>query len=205
MVAHKTTSTMDALEETALLKELSLGESKAFDGVYHHYHGEISRYVCKFVKSAEHTEDLCQEIFLKVWEKRETLANLHSFRAYLFTVAKNRVLDYLRHAATERSVREEIIRVSLQYASHVEEGLQSEEYQYYLQKIIHQLSPRDQEVFRLCREMEHSYDEAATVLGISRNAIKKHMVKAVKFIKYSAHKRFGMSFNSLIICGLLIF
>ena len=119
---------MDALEETVLLKDLASGDSKAFDEVYHHYRGEISRYVFKFVKSTEHTEDLCQEIFLKVWEKRETLANLQSFRAYLFTVSKNRVLDFLRHAATERSVREEVIRASLQHVSHVEEALQSEQY-----------------------------------------------------------------------------
>ncbi|PSL27921.1 RNA polymerase sigma factor [Dyadobacter jiangsuensis] len=195
---------MDALEETVLLKDLASGDSKAFDEVYHYYRGEINRYVFKFVKSTEHTEDLCQEIFLKVWEKRETLANLHSFRAYLFTVSKNRVLDFLRHAATERSVREEVIRASLQHASHVEEALQSEEYQHYLQKILHQLSPRDQEVFRLCREMEHSYDEAAEVLGVSRNAIKKHMVKAIKFLKYSAHKSFGLSFNSIVVCVMVV-
>jgi RNA polymerase sigma-70 factor (family 1) len=195
---------MEALDETVLLKDIALGDSKAFDEVYRHYHAEISRYILKFVKSAEHTEDLCQEIFLKVWEKRETLPNLQSFRAYLFTVSKNRVLDFLRHAATERSAREEITRASLQHASHVEQALQSEEYQYYLQKIIHQLSPRDQEVFHLCREMEHTYDEAAELLGISRNAIKKHMVKAIKYIKYSAHKSLGLSFNSLVICGVLV-
>ena len=195
---------MDALEETALLKGLSLGDSKAFEEVYRRYHGEISRYVCKFVKSTTHTEDLCQEIFLKVWEKRETLPNLQSFRAYIFTVAKNRVLDFLRHAAIERSAREEIIRASLHQASHVEEALQSEEYQHYLQKVLRELSPRDQEVFRLCREMEHSYDEAAQVLGVSRNAIKKHMVKAIRYIKYAAFKNFGLSFNSLIICGVLV-
>ncbi|GGN04841.1 RNA polymerase sigma-70 factor [Dyadobacter beijingensis] len=196
---------MDVLDETVLLKDLALGNSEAFNEVYRHYHGEISRYIFKFVKSTEHTEDLCQEIFLKVWEKRETLPNLQSFRAYLYTVSKNRVLDFLRHAAIERTAREEIIRASLAHATHVEEALQNEEYQHYLQKILHQLSPRDQEVFRLCREMEHSYDEAAEVLGISRNAIKKHMVKAVKFIKYSAHKSLGLSFNSLVICLLKYF
>ncbi len=195
---------MDMLDETVLLQDIALGDSKAFDEVYRHYHGEITRYVLKFVKSTEQTEDLCQEIFLKVWEKRETLPNLQSFRAFLFTVSKNRVLDYLRHATTERSAREEIIRASLQHASHVEEALQSEEYQHYLQKVLQELSPRDQEVFRLCREMEHTYDEAAEVLGISRNAIKKHMVKAIKYIKYSANKSFGLSFNSLVICVMSV-
>lgn len=195
---------MDKLDETVLLQDIALGDSKAFDEVYRHYHGEISRYVFKFIKSTEQTEDLCQEIFLKVWEKRETLPNLQSFRAYLFTVSKNRVLDFLRHAATERSAREEIIHASLQHANYVEETLQSEEYQHYLQKVLLELSPRDQEVFRLCREMEHTYEEAAEVLGISRNAIKKHMVKAIKFIKYSAHKNFGLSFNSLLVGWMLV-
>jgi len=189
---------MAEIDEHILLNGLSLGDKCAFGEIYRQYHSEIYKYVFKFVKSSDCTEDLCQEIFLKVWEKREKLSDIRSFRAYLFTVSKNHILDFLRHASVEQSAREEILYASRELKSQVEDSIQSEEYDRYLQTVLDQMSPRNQEVFKLCREMDQTYDEAAEMLGISRHAIKKHMVKAMKLLKCSAQKNFGLSFNSLL-------
>jgi len=195
---------MAAIDETILLNGISLGDKRAFDEIYNQYHSDIYKYVFKFVKSSDCSEDLCQEIFLKVWEKRENLADVRSFRAYLFTVSKNHIFDFLRHASVEQSAREEILYASRDLKNQVEDSIQSEEYYQHLQKVLDQMSPRNQEVFKLCREMDQTYDEAAEVLGISRNAIKKHMVKTMKLLKCSAQKSFGLSFNSLLSVFILL-
>lgn len=103
---------MTAIDENTLLNGISLGDRRAFDEIYNQYHSEIYKYVLKFVKSSDCAQDLCQEIFLKVWEKRENLADVRSFRAYLFTVSKNHIFDFLRHASVEQSAREEILNAS---------------------------------------------------------------------------------------------
>jgi len=195
---------MAAIDETILVNGISLGDRKAFDEIYNQYHSDIYKYTFKFVKSSDCAEDLCQEIFLKVWEKRENLADIRSFKAYLYTVAKNHIFDFLRRASVERSAREEIINASRELKNQVEDSIQSDEYHQHLQKVLNQMSPRNREVFKLCREMDQTYDEAAEVLGISRNAIKKHMVKTMKLLKCSAQKNFGLSFNSLLSLLILL-
>ena len=194
---------MAAIDETFLLNGISLGDRRAFDEIYNQYHSDIYKYVFKFVKSSDCAEDLCQEIFLKVWEKRSNLADVRSFKA-LYTVSKNHIFDFLRRASVERSAREEILHASRELNCQVEDSIQSEEYYQHLQKVLDQMSPRNQEVFKLCREMEQTYDEAAEVLGISRNAIKKHMIKTMKLLKCSAQKSFGLSFNSLLTFFVLL-
>lgn len=186
---------MAKIDEIALLNEVSLGDRGSFDALYNQYYSEIQRYVVKFVKTDEHTDDLCQEIFIKVWEKRQYLSEVSAFRPYLYKVAKNHILDFLRRAAVEQSLKESILRAGEQHYNAVEDTYQSEEYRRHLSDVLNSMSPRNQEVFKLCRDMEYTYDEAAEVLGISRNAIKKHMVKIVRLLKYSAQKSFGVSFS----------
>ena len=186
---------MAKIDEIALLNEVSLGDRDSFDALYNQYYSEIQRYVLKFVKTYDHTDDLCQEIFIKVWEKRAYLSEVAAFRPYLYKVAKNHILDFLRHAAVEQSLKESIIRSAGHNYNSVEDAFQSEEYRLYLAEVLNSMSPRNQEVFRLCRDMDYTYDEAAEALGISRNAIKKHMVKIIRLLKYSAQKSFGVSFS----------
>ncbi|HEV7382384.1 MAG TPA: sigma-70 family RNA polymerase sigma factor [Dyadobacter sp.] len=189
---------MAKIDEIALLNEVSLGDRGSFDALYNQYYSEIQRYVLKFVKAHDHTEDLCQEVFIKVWEKRQYLSEVNAFRPYLYKVAKNHILDFLRRAAVEQSLKENILRAGEQHYNTVEDSYQSEEYRQYLSEVLNNMSPRNQEVFKLCRDMDYTYDEAAEALGISRNAIKKHMVKIVKLLKYSAQKNFGVSFSVLV-------
>jgi len=190
---------MDKIDEIVLNKSASLKDKSSFDEIYNLYYSEIHRYVFKFVKYDDYADDLCQEVFIKVWEKRDNLYQIQSVKAYLYTIAKNHVFDFLRHASVERNVREKILQSSQELHSQVDDTFQSEEYYHHLREVLDSMSLRNQEVFKLCREMDYTYDEAAAVLGISRNAIKKHMVKAMKLLKNSVEKNFGLSFNPLII------
>ena len=194
---------MDKIDEIVLQKSASLKDKSLFDEIYNLYYSEIHKYIFKFVKSDDYTDDLCQEVFIKVWEKRENLQHVQSVKAYLYTVAKNHVFDFLRHASVERNVREKILRNSGELHNQVDDTFQSEEYYRHLKAVLDIMSPRNKEVFKLCRDMDHTYDEAAAVLGISRNAIKKHMVTTMKLLKHSVEKNFGLSFNPLIILAVI--
>ena len=195
---------MAKIDEIALIKGISLGDRESFNEIYNQYYSEIYRYVFKFLKTCDHTDDICQEVFIKVWEKRQNLSDVNAFRPYLYKVAKNHVLDFLRHASVEKTAKEDILRGSLELYDSVDDNYQSEEYQLHLHKVLNNMSPRNQEVFRLCRDMDYTYEEAAEVLGVSRNAIKKHMVKIIKVLKYSAQKSFGLSFNTIMLFTLLL-
>ena len=195
---------MILIDENTLLAEIANGDEKAFSLLYQKYAPEISKYVLKFVKSEGHAEDICQEIFLKIWGSRETLVSINSFKAYIFIIARNHSFNFLKHAAVEKTVQDEISRSALQLKNETEEEFQTAEYLQYLEIMLSKIPERSREVFELCRENGNSYNEAAEQLGISNNAVKKHMVKTMKLLKFSVRKEFGLSFTWLSLLSSIL-
>jgi RNA polymerase sigma-70 factor (family 1) len=183
---------MNLTVEKDLLEQISMGDERAFSNLYISYFQEIRGYVLKFVKSEAHAEDICQEIFLMIWRNRESLTAVASFKAYIFTIARNRSFNFLKYAARERSIQHEISMSFLPLYNHTDEAFQTTEYIQYMEMMLTKIPIRSREVFELCRENGNSYKETAAQLGISNHAVKKHMVRTMKHLRYSVLKEFGL-------------
>jgi RNA polymerase sigma-70 factor (ECF subfamily) len=147
-------------------------------------------------------EDLEQEVFMKIWESRKQLREVKSFRAYLFIVARNHILNTLKAVFRSDAAMGEVVNhfIRLRNAqadsgNTPENDLLSKEYQTFLEKILTALPERTREIFRLCREQGKTYDEVAALLGISRNAVKNHMVHSMKILGGSVEKDLGISLS----------
>lgn len=184
--------------DSDLLLKLAEGDENAFAALYGRYKPALTAFIVTFVKSPEMAEDLSQEVFIKIWELRRQLSQVISFRAYLFTAARNHTLNILKKAAHEEMARAEIIRHIQQLRSEVEEELLSKEYEEHLSRILQELPAQSRRVFHLCREQYKSYSEVASMLGISRNAVKKHMVRSMKTLRESLGPEFTISLPFLI-------
>ncbi len=93
----------------------------------------------------------------------------------------------------------EIVNSFVEERNSTEDELLNKEYYDYLQKALAVLSPRSREVFKLCREQGKSYEEVATALGISRNAVKNHMVASMKILRTSVERDLGISLGVLLV------
>lgn len=169
-----------SFDENALLRQLAAGDENAFLSLYQQHECLLKDFVRRYVKSPELAEDITQEIFIKVWENRADLADLYSFKAWLMVVARHHTLNVLKRAAREEAARSEIIRHFQHLRNEVEDQVLSREYQQHLKKVLESLPQQTRNVFRLCREESKSYDEVAAILGISRNGVKKHIVRGMK-------------------------
>ena len=181
--------------ENFLLNRMSTGDEKAFRKLYDFYRPDLYRFVFKFIKSNELSNDICQEVFMKIWEDRWTMQEVSSFKSYLFTVTKNHTFNMLKRAAVEDRIKGEVLRNYTVSKNDTEESFQAKEYQQFLQRVLDTLPPQSREVFKLCRQQEKSYDEAAQILGISSSAIKKHMVRSMKVLKFAVEKDMGIAFS----------
>lgn len=132
---------------------------------------------------------------MKIWEDRWTMQEVSSFKSYLFTVTKNHTFNMLKRAAVEDRIKGEVLRNYTVSKNDTEESFQAKEYQQFLQRVLDTLPPQSREVFKLCRQQEKSYDEAAQILGISSSAIKKHMVRSMKVLKFAVEKDMGIAFS----------
>lgn len=189
---------MRHLEEHSLLQLVSAGNEKAFTVLYEHYRAGIYNFVRKYLKSDELSDDICQNVFLKIWEHREQLGDVLEFNAYALTIAKRQSLDFLRRATVEQAAMDLILQNYPLQKSTFEDDQQYVEYMRFIETVLAKLPPQSQLIFNLCRQQHKSYDEAAQILGISRNAIKKHMVRSIKVLRHATETELGISMSVLM-------
>ena len=186
--------------ETELLCQLAKGQQDAFEQIYQHYNRKIYHYILSVVKSPQLAEDLLQEVFLKIWEGRDHLPGVRNFGAFLFTTARNHAINILRSATRSQTVMSEILHHAPTPA--FDDEILSRDYERFIQKALLNLPPRTREVYRKCKEQGLTYEEVARELGISGNAVKRHVINSIKVLRQAATRDLGLHKN---IITLLLF
>lgn len=177
------TQKYDYAEEEAVLISLRSGCKQAFQLIYKKYSGRIYLNIRKMVKSEQDAAELLQEVFIKVWDKRELIDPDQSFRSYLFQIAKYTVYNFIRRNNIEKQVQAYLSLHSTVLYSHVEEQLYEKQYQQWLSVTIDQLPPQRRLIYKLCKIEGKTYAEVSNLLNISTSTINDHIVKATKYIK----------------------
>jgi RNA polymerase sigma-70 factor (ECF subfamily) len=128
-------------------------------------------------------------VFLKVWEIRDRINPELSFTGYLYRIARNHVIKTIDKLATDQVLREQLLSQLDEPAdAHPEQLVRAKEYDRLFREALAHMPPQRLKVFTLCRQEGKSYEEAAEILGVSRNAIKKHMVLSMRFIYDYVHR-----------------
>jgi len=169
--------------EYELLKRLQSGDQLAFESLYQNYSREIYNKLVKMVKNVTLAEELTQDVFVKVWNKREVITIDQPFRYYLLTLTNNIVNDFYRKAARDRKLQDEIIAASTELYNPTEEQIYYKESKELMDQAIDSLPSQQKLVFQMCKIEGKSYEEVSKLLGISTSTISNHIVKATKSIK----------------------
>jgi len=171
------------IDEKQLLVLLRQGDKQAFGELYYQYSPRIYTNLVKLLKSDHLAEELLQDVFVKVWDKRENIDIEKSFRSYLFRIAENQVYDFFRKAARDKKMEAYLINAASEFYSHVEEALYHKENTAILNRAIAQLPPKRRHIFTLCKLEGKSYEEVSRQLGISTSTINDHVVKASRSVR----------------------
>lgn len=162
-------------ENPECLIRAAQGDIRAFEWLYTHYCQRLYEYVQVLTADSYLAEDLVQEVFAKIWARKEKLGNILNFTAYLHTTAKNHLISVYRKKQRERRYRQQALYLNQSYTeAHLlikkEEGA-------LVSKAILSLSRRQQLVYRLVKQEGWSRQEVGSALGISpftvRNTIKR--------------------------------
>jgi RNA polymerase sigma-70 factor (ECF subfamily) len=171
-------------DEHELLVKLSEGDEYAFEQLYLIYSPKIYSKILQLVKMVEVAEEILQDVFVKIWEKRETLDNQKSFKSFLYTIAKNLVVDLFRRAAIDRRMLEKFVidntEVYYPFESSEDFEVQSKAI---IQTALDILPPQRKKIYTLVKLEGKSYAAVAELLGISTSTINDHVVKATKSLK----------------------
>lgn len=181
---------MELDKKKLLLNNIKSGNEEAFRAFFKAEFNNLAFFIVKYIKDYEQARDIAQESFISFWNNREQLNIENNVRAYLFTIAKNKTLNYLKsytHKVEKKgfslSEREKQINIaSLQYESVIEiiEGVELENL---INKTYLNLPDRVKEIFILNREMGFTYEEIANKKKISVKVVEYQISLALKAFK----------------------
>lgn len=176
---------MNELQKThcELLLLLKRGDIEAFTQIYELNSESLYYNLLKLIKVKPIAEELLQDIFVALWEKRTTISVETHLSGYLFGIAQHKVQDFFRKVKRDKKQYDYMCQLAMGDAETVEKKLLRKEEMNTLSRAIENLSPQRKKIFKLCKLEGRSYQEVSVVLGISMSTINDHVVKATRSVK----------------------
>jgi RNA polymerase sigma-70 factor (ECF subfamily) len=167
-----------------LLQLIAMSNSEAFSLLYRRYWEELFVTAARALRDKEGAEDIVQDVFLSLWNRRHELTVEGSLAAYLHTSVRYKAIQYIEKNITRRDYLALLADISVNtLPPNAEVNLQVEELQKTISNTIEKMPPKMQQVYILSRQEQLSHKEIAEQLIVSAETVKKHIQHALQLIK----------------------
>lgn len=160
------------------------GDEDAFEALFFKYYQPLWRFACGYVDSTAIAEDLVQDVYATIWEKREQLETVGNIRSYLYRAVKNQALDWRKHEAVIEKYEQQI---DLQlYDEPYETGpshAAREGFTEAAQNAIENLPDHTRHIYKMSRSEGFTYPEIAHILDISVKTVESHISRALRMLR----------------------
>lgn len=174
---------MELTEAKSAAAALLIDED-SFEQMFKEHFNALHSYATLMLRDEELAEDIVQQMFLKLWEKRQELAVETSLRAFLYRCVHNDCLNYLKHLKVKAGFESHTTYAMKDHTVEPIQDVQLKELQQRLQAALAELPEQCLTVFQMSRFEELKYREIADRLGVSVKAVEKQMGKALKLLRY---------------------
>lgn len=193
-----------SLTDPDIIPLIAQGDKSAFETLFRNHYANLCGYAVKYVWELDQAEEIVQDLFFNLWNKRKDLYISSSIESYLFRAVRNACLNYLKH----RKVRENYAAIVQEHhnpgLSLNDNPVETLELQKKIEEAIDALPPERKKVFMLSRYEGLKYKDIADSLGISVKTVEAQMGKALKFLKEEL-KEFMIILILILIELLLMF
>lgn len=169
------------MEESLVISLLDQDNDKAFRYLYNKYTATLRYFAAKYIDDDATIEDVIQDAFLNLWEKRHEFKNENAIKAYLYKLVRSFSIDTIRRENIAHRYAERITQEEEEQEVFLENIIESEVFQL-LQTVFNELSPACKEVYQLSLNGK-SHEEIAQLLNITINTVKKHKNNANHYMR----------------------
>lgn len=164
------------------------GDVKAFEAIFRTYYDQLCSFSERILRSPDAARDAVQDVFVRIWEQRQSCQGCNNLKAYLFTAVRNRSFKMLRHSAVVRRSHDQMTRESRGCAvgaapASPEANAQLAELTAAVQRTIDDLPDRCREAYLLHRQHGMSYSEIAELMGVSARTVENHIARALRGLR----------------------
>lgn len=170
-----------------LLVAIGKGDQRAFTTLFERHRNHLYNYLVKVTKSSETAEEIVLDVFIKIWQGRSLLHEVDHFEAFLFCIARNKAIDFLRWLEKRKSGQIELWNLIHQkkVAEPADSGLCLQETRQIIDEAVGQLSPQRKQAFQLSRDHGLTYEQIAARMHISSHTVRNHIAASLQFIRYN--------------------
>lgn len=182
--------------ERELIALLATDSEYAFAIIFDRYRPRVYRAALAFLKNASAAEEVVQEVFLRVWQKRKELGQVNYLNSFIRTIAHNLMVDLFRKSVLERQYIK-AMETENSTIDDTDHRVRTGESLTLLQDAIAALPDRQRAVYEMARIQGYSQDKIAAELSISKNTVKVHMNAALRSIRAYLAEHYPDSLGSI--------
>lgn len=162
---------------------LIIRDKDSLHKLFNKYFQELYLYTNKIVGNHEVAEEIVQDVFITIWEKRDDLNIKSSEKGYLMAIARNKSINHIKkkYVQLARISDNEVLMVS--HKNHADEQVIGDELEVLVTKAMEKIPERSRHVFSLSRYSDLTYKEIADQLGVSQKTIEYHIANALKILR----------------------
>lgn len=196
-------SKLISLDEPVILSKISEGNEFLYTQLVEKHWQKVLQHALSYVKSYPIAEELTQDVFIQIWDKREKLADVNSFDNYLFIVSRNLIISH---------IRKKLIETDSLKGEKLQELFFKPDDQYEFKELVEIINegaallqePR-RSVFLLSRMEGRDTDYISNELGIASRTVRWHLLQSLNFLRNHLHQQYNVDLLLLILSCLLFF
>jgi RNA polymerase sigma-70 factor (ECF subfamily) len=159
------------------------GDQAAFTQLFKRYNRLLFIHAHKMLNDREMARDVVQEIFVYVWDNKESMASKSNFAGFLYSVIKNRILDILAHKKVELKYLLSIVESVERGEEKTDHLLRNNQLQLLIEKEIGYMPSKMREVFELSRKQHLTHKEIAVQLDLSEKTVRNQVNNALRILR----------------------
>ncbi len=166
-----------------IFRKIKAGNIKAFEHVFRKYYSMLCNYAFKYLRDMDTCEEVVQDLFFTVWDKRDEIKIQTSVKSYLYRSVYNNSINYLKHKNIENKYGKFMRESASETGPDITDEIYAEELNVIIESTLNQLPERSREIFSMNRFEGLKYHEIAEKLSLSVKTIEANMSKALKLFR----------------------
>lgn len=191
--------------EHELLLRISRGDARAFRQIFNTWSRQVYTLCFRLTKDAEQAKDLTQEIFARLWTRREKLSEVYHFKGFLTTMALNLIRNHLQKKVLDPANEDYLVSYFRENALSPDREMEFKELQTIIQEAVDHLPPQLNRSFVLSRMAGLSHAEIAQQMKLSPLTVKSHIARSLTFIRAYLEQHHANLLTMIWLCILGFF
>ena len=171
-----------AYNDNELIRKLKKNDIEAFNQIFYTYSSKLYHFAYGYLKSKEDAEEMVQEIFSKIWDKRADIKEEYQFRSYLFSIAFNYIKKYFRSKALVNKYVDHAMPHDLE-TEQTQEYVNYASLKLHVDQLVNKMPEKRRTVFFKSRFEGKNSKEIAVEMNISQRTVENHLNQALRFLR----------------------